>query len=421
MSTKIEGFSSPQHGIGALFEDIYLVDGKRTPFGKFTGTLSTVSPTDLGILATKAALEASKVAATEVDQFLCANIGQSSSDAFFLPRHIGLYAGGRMEAPALLLQRICGSGMELIGAAAEQIALKKGDVMAVCGTDAMSRFPLVSYDARQGFQLGKPQFYDLLWEALNDTAAVPMGQTADNVAKKLGLTREEVDAFAKRSIDRQAAALASGFFEDELAPVLARGTLELAGYKERKYKTKSSETFSNDEHPRATTIEQLAKLPFVFSKDGPTTAGTASGIVDGAAAAVIASGDYVRSHSLKPLGKIIGIASVGIDPHFMGLGPVPAIKSLLSKTKLSIKDIDLFEINEAFAAQCLGVARTLEISEDKLNVHGGAIAMGHPLAATGVRLAITCLRGLHARKEKFGIVSACIGGGQGVALLVEAV
>jgi acetyl-CoA C-acetyltransferase len=420
MKASVKGFHDKQVGSGAVFEDVYLLEGRRTPFGKYTGSLSTVSPTDLGILASRAAIEASGVPAGDIDQTIVANIGQASADCFFLPRHIALYSGAPLASTALLTQRICGSGMELLGQAAEQIALGKANLVLGCGTDTMSRFPLASYSARQGFQLGRPEFIDLLWEALNDTAAVPMGCTADNLAKQYNLSREDVDAFAMRSQQRYASAKQTGFFEQEIVSVASQGLLEMADYKPRKYRLNSREAVADDEHPRQATMEQLAKLPYVFSKEGPTTAGSASGIVDGAAAMMVASGEYVRANGLKPLGKLRGFAAAGVQPDIMGIGPVPAIRLLLDQMGLSTGDIDRFEINEAFSAQCLAVATALELDQDKLNINGGAIAIGHPLGATGVRLTLTCLKTLQRDNKQLGIASACIGGGQGIALVVEA-
>ncbi|MCC7402909.1 MAG: thiolase family protein [Bdellovibrionales bacterium] len=413
-----KGFCTKE-GVGTLFDGVLVVEGQRTPFGKYTGALSTVTPTDLGIVASRAVIKKSGVEASEIDQVIVSNIGQGSADAFFLPRHIGLYAGAPLEAPASLVQRICGSGIEVIGQAAEQIALGKAQLVLGCGTDTMSRFPLVSFGARQGFQLGKPEFVDLLWEALNDTAAVPMGMTADNVAKKYALKREEVDAFANRSQERYQAAKAKNFFADEITPV-ENLVIEAGNFHKRKLKLNRVEKLTDDEHPRQTSLDQLAKLPFVFSKEGPTTAGSASGIVDGACAVLIASDEYVQKRKLKPIGRVLGVCASGLDPNVMGLGPVPAIKCLLGQLKLNMGQIDLFEINEAFGAQCLGVARALELDENKLNVHGGAIAIGHPLGATGQRLVTTLLKGLRARGGKLGVASACIGGGQGIAMVVEA-
>ncbi len=428
MTRSITGFNSLQtsngfQGNGALFEDVYIINGQRTPFGKLNGSLSSVSPTDLGILASRAAIKKSDVNANDIDQTLVANIGQASADSFFLPRHISLYSGAPQVSTALMVQRICGSGIEVLGQAAEQIAIGKANLILGCGTDTMSRFPLASYTSRQGFALGRPEFIDLLWEALNDTAAVPMGKTADNIASQYQLTRQQVEEFAYRSQERYASAKISGFYEEEIVNIEAKGLIELDGLKSRKIRlnglSNGQTNCSNDEHPRQTSLEKLASLPFVFSEQGPTTAGTASGIVDGAASLLIASGDYVRAHGLTPLGKIKGFANVGVKPDVMGIGPVPAIQTLLHQAKMTIDNIDRFEINEAFAAQCLGVAKALELDQDKLNINGGAIALGHPLAATGVRLALTCLRTLKRDNKQFGIASACIGGGQGIAILLE--
>jgi acetyl-CoA C-acetyltransferase len=408
-----------QNGVGALFDDVYLLDGRRTPFGKFCGALSTVSPTDLGIHAARAAIAAAGVEASAIDQSIVSNIGQASADAFFLPRHVGLYAGAPQAAPALLVQRICGSGLEVLAQAGEQNALRKSQLVLAVGTDTMSRFPLVSYSARQGFALGRPEFTDLLWEALDDTAAVPMGRTADNLASRYQLSRAEVDAFALESQRRCAAARAAGFFDGELAPLPGQGSFEIDGLKPRRFRCKDRAGLAADEHPRETTLEQLGKLAPVFNEQGPTTAGSASGIVDGAAALLVASGEFVRAHGLRPVAKLRGHCSVGVEPAFMGIGPAPAIRGLLGEAGLAVSDIDRFEINEAFAAQCLAVARELDIAHGRLNVNGGAIAIGHPLGATGQRLALTLQRSLQRDDGRFGIASACVGGGQGVALLLE--
>ena len=415
---NVRGFHGSQ-GVGALFDDIYLLAGRRTPFGKYCGALSTLSPTDLGIHAARAAIAAAGVEAGAIDQTVVANIGQASADAFFLPRHIGLYAGASEASPALLLQRICGSGLELLGHAGEQLALGKAALALAVGTETMSRFPLASYGARQGFPLGRPEFIDLLWQALDDTAAVPMGRTADVLAARMGLTRAEVDAFALASQQRCAAARARDWFAAELAPVPAQGTFTGAGLKPRAFRCKDKAGLAADEHPRATTAEALAALPSVFSADGPTTAGSASGIVDGAAALLLAAAAFVRAHGLHPLGRLRGHVAVGVEPGCMGIGPVPAIRTLLAQAGLQQRDIAGYEINEAFAAQCLGVCRALELDPARVNVNGGAIAIGHPLAATGVRLASTLLRTLHDRDGELGIAAACVGGGQGVAVLVQ--
>jgi acetyl-CoA C-acetyltransferase len=418
MNASAQGFRNA-HGIGALFDDIWLLDGRRTPFGKFCGALSTLSPTDLGIHAARAAIAAAGVDANDIEQCIVSNIGQASADAFFLPRHIGLYAGAPEACPALLVQRICGSGLEVLAQAGEQIALGKADLVLGVGTDAMSRFPLVSYSARQGFPLGRPEFTDLLWAALDDTAAVPMGRTADNLAERYSLSRTEVDGFALASQERYSAAQAAGYFAGELAAVPGQGSFEIAGLKPRRFRCKSKTGLAEDEHPRATTLEQLGTLPPVFSDSGPTTAGSASGIVDGAAALLVASGAFVRKHGLQPIARLRGHAAVGVAPATMGIGPAPAIRALLAAGGMTLADIGRFEINEAFAAQCLAVARELDIDQARLNVNGGAIAIGHPLGASGLRLALTLAKTLQRDDAGLGIASACVGGGQGIALLIE--
>lgn len=416
---SVKGFQTKDKAIGAVFEDIYIIDGKRTPFGKLKGPLATLNPTDLAILSSKALMKSSGIDPKLIDQTIAANIANESADAFFLPRHIALYTGAPEASTAVLLQRICGSGIEVIGQAAEQIGLGKGELILAVGTEVMSRMPLVSFEARMGFDLGKPVYKDMLWEALDDTAAVPMGKTADNLAKKYNLNRAEVDAFAMRSQERYAAALASKFYDDEIITIEPKGSIESEGLKSRAYKLNSKTAINADEHPRLTSMDQLAKLPFVFSSEGPTSPGTASGIVDGACSLLVASKSFIDRHGIKPLGKIRSYSSVGVDPSIMGIGPVPSIKSALDALNLSVKDVDLFEINEAFAAQCLAVSRALELDETKLNIHGGAVALGHPLAATGLRLVLTCLRSLKKMDKKIGVASACIGGGQGIAMVVE--
>ncbi|MDC0980332.1 thiolase family protein [Bdellovibrionales bacterium] len=416
---EVRGFYSDK-GVGALFSDLYFVDGQRTAFGKYTGALSTVSPTDLGIFSTKAVLESSGVRPEAVDQTIVANIGQSSADSLFLPRHIALYSGVPLEVPALMVQRVCGSGIEVIGQAAEQIAMGKAQVVLGVGTETMSLYPVASYGARQGFPLGRPQYIDFLWEALTDSAAVPMGRTADNIAAKMGLTRTAVDEFSLQSQERFFKAEREGFFKGEIVEVANR-VFECEGLNSRKVKLNKTKSFSVDDNARETTLEKLSALPAIFSKEGPTTAGSASGIVDGACSVIVASQAAVESEGLKPMGRVLGVASAGLDPHYMGLGPVPAIQLLLSKMKLTVGEIDLFEINEAFGAQCLGCASLLNIDLAKLNVHGGAIALGHPLATTGTRLVTTLLRSLKQHGKKRGVASACIGGGQGIAMAVEVI
>ncbi|CAG0961299.1 acetyl-CoA C-acetyltransferase [Flavobacteriales bacterium] len=415
----MKGFHDKKKGFGIAYDNIYLVNGARTPFGKLCGTLGNVSPTDLGIYATRAAIEKSGMKGEDIDQVMYANIGQSAADAYFLPRHIGLFSGIPEGIPAVMLQRICGSGFETIIAGAEQITLGKAQTALCGGTENMTLSPTVSFGNRMGYALGKIDFKDMLWEALNDTAAVPMGCTAENVAQKHGITKEDANIFAKQSIDKYLAAQKRGFFDGE---VVKMNSAEFAidGLITRKVKLpKHAVDFCTDENVRPADLDAMSKLPSVFARDGVQTAANSSGIVDGAASVVVASGDFVKTKGLKPLSRIVASATSAIDPRVMGLGPVPAIKLVLEIAGLSLSDIGLIEINEAFAAQFIGCERELKLNRDICNVNGGAIALGHPLAATGTRLSLTLSREMKARNVKYGIASACIGGGQGTAILFE--
>ncbi|MBI4944881.1 MAG: thiolase family protein [Bacteroidetes bacterium] len=415
----MKGFHNKEKGIGILYDDIYLVNGMRTPFGKLCGTIGQVSPTDLGIYAAKAAMEKSEIKPTDIDQIFVANIGQSSPDTYFLPRHIGLYAGIPFGIPSVMLQRICGSGFETIIAGAEQISLGKAGISLCGGTENMSLSPTAAFGNRMGYALGKPGFVDMLWEALNDTAAVPMGCTAENVAKKHNITKNDANEFAKLSVDRAMAAIESGFYKEEILPMNTT-VFEAEGLKPRKvFLPRGVKDFAKDEHIRASTMEEMAKLPPVFMKDGVQNAANSSGIVDGSAMVVVAHKNSVKEKNMKPLTKVVASATSALDPSVMGLGPVPAIKLILEMTGLKVSDIGLVEINEAFAAQFIGCERELGLDRNKCNVNGGAIAIGHPLAATGARLSLTISREMNLRKVKYGIASACIGGGQGTAILFE--
>ncbi len=406
-------------GFGIQYDGMFLVHGARTAFGKLGGTLARISPTDLAIFASRAAMEKSGIRPDEVDQVIMANIGQSSYDAYFLPRHIGLYAGVPQGVPAVMVQRICGSGFETITAAADQITLGKAGVVLCGGTENMSLAPTVSYGNRMGYPLGRVEFKDVLWEALNDSAAVPMGNTAENVARLYSITRAETDLFGKLSVDRAVAATERGWFKEEVVPIDAT-VFEAEGLRPRKVGLpKGVKGFITDEHIRPTSLENMAKLSPTFDKDGVQTAANSSGIVDGAAAAVVAGADQVQARKLQPLARIVASTTSGVDPRTMGLGPVPAIRLLLELTGLKLADIGLFEINEAFAAQFIGCERELGLDRSICNVNGGAIAFGHPLAATGLRLSLTLAREMKARKVRYGIASACIGGGQGNAILFE--
>ncbi len=416
----MKGYFNKKKGTGIIFDDAWLLNGARTPFGKYCGTLSQLSPTDLGIFASKGALEKAKVGPEEVDQFIAANIGQSSCDAYFLPRHISLFTGLPLEVPALMVQRICGSGFETIITAAEQIQLGKAGVTLCTGTENMSLSPTVNFGGRMGYALGRPVFRDMLWEALDDTAAgYPMGFTAENVAKKYKVTREEADTFAALSFARALVAVKSGLFSEEIL-LLNSSVFERENLKPRKASLpRGIKEFGADEHVRPTSMENLSQLSPVFEKVGVLTAGNCSGIVDGAASVVVVNKDYLNKNNKEALSKVVAGASCGVDPREMGLGPVPAIRLLLEMTGLKMEEIGLFEINEAFSAQLIGCERELRIDREKLNVNGGAIAIGHPLAATGIRLSLTLSREMKRRNVKYGIASACIGGGQGTAILFE--
>jgi acetyl-CoA C-acetyltransferase len=415
----MKAYHNKEKGFGIIYDDIFLVNGARTPFGKLCGTLANVSPTDLGIFASRAAIARAGISPTDIDQVMMANIGQSSFDSYFLPRHIGLYSGVPQTIPAVMLQRICGSGFETITAGADQISLGKASVTLCGGTENMSLAPTVSYGNRMGYALGRVEFKDFLWEALNDTAAVPMGNTAENVARKHNITRRDTDEFGKLSVDRAIAATQRGFFKDEIVPMNST-VFEAEGLKPRKVSLhKKVVDFVTDENIRSSTIEDLAKLPTAFEKDGVQTAANSSGIVDGAAAVVVADGAFIQSKKIRPLTKIVASATSAVDPKVMGLGPVPAIRLLLEMTGLKVSDIGLFEINEAFAAQFIGCEKELGLDRNICNVNGGAIAYGHPLAASGLRLSLTLSREMNIRNVRYGIASACIGGGQGNAILFE--
>jgi acetyl-CoA C-acetyltransferase len=415
----MKSYHSTERGIGITFDDIVLLGGARTPFGELGGSLGRLSPTDLGIIASRGALEKTGTPPASIDQAVVANIGQASFDAYFVARHIGLYAGLPMSVPALQVQRICASGIETIVTGAEQIILGKADTVLCCGAESMSQAPTSSFGNRMGYHLGQVVFKDMLWEALDDTAAgFTMGGTAENVAAQYGITRAETDHFGCCSQDRAIKAQARGYFAPEIAEVQS-ATFTAEGLQPRTIRVgKKGSVVSQDEHIRPTTQEALAGLPSSFKKDGVQTAGNSAGIVDGASAVVIASGSKANG-SGKPLARILASASCGVDPKFMGIGPVPAIKLLLELTSLSIDDIGLVEINEAFAAQVIACERLLEIDHSKVNVNGGAVALGHPLAATGTRLVLTVARSLQERGLRYGIASACIGGGQGTAMLIE--
>ncbi|WP_448191313.1 thiolase family protein [Azospirillum sp. sgz301742] len=407
----------PTH-LGTRYDDIWLVDGVRTPFADYNGTLRDVSPTDLGIKAARAVLARTGVPADAVGTVIAGNMAQSSFDAYYLPRHIGLYAGLPIDVPALLVHRLCGTGFETVLTAADTLALRKAEAALCVGTESMSRNPVAAYTHRAGFRMGQVEFKDFLWEATLDTASgTRMGDTAENLAKRYGITRGEVDAFAAESFARAVAAQADGFFEGELVAV-ADETFELEGYATRGIRLpRGTPPLAADEHVKPTDLASLAKIRPAFG--GVQTGGNSSAIVDGAAACVVAAGGFVRAQGLVPLARVAAGTVVGVPPEIMGIGPAPAIRALLEMTGLTLDRIDRFEINEAFGAQYLAVERELGLDRSRVNVNGGAIAIGHPLAASGVRLTVTVARELRRRNLRYGIASACAGGGQGVAILIE--
>lgn len=407
-------------GFFGSFDDVWMVDGVRTPMVDYCGDLGAVSATDLGIKVAREVLKRSGVPAADIGSVLTGNMAPSDPYQFMLPRLIGIYAGVPQEVPALMVQRICGTGFELFRQAGEQIVRGYCDAALVVGTESMTRNPIASFTHRTGFKLGAPvEFKDFLWEALTDPAPnITMIQTAENLARKYGITRAEVDAFASRSFERAVAAQAAGYFDGEIVAVTPE-TFELDGYASRHLELpRKVERITRDTHARPSPVEVLAKLRPVYA-GGVQTGGNSSAVVDAGAAAVVASGRYVKANGHKPLARVLAAAVVGVPPEIMGIGPAPAIRLLLERTGLKLSDIGRFEINEAQGAQTLAVAKELGLDQDKLNVHGGAIALGHPLAATGVRLTITVARELRESGLRYGVASACIGGGQGIALLLE--
>src|SRR4051812_32108383 len=393
-----------------MSRDVFILGGKRTPMGEYVGALKDISAIDLGAVAARGALQATWVAADEIEHTIIGNALQTSGDAIYGARHVALKAGVPFDRPALTVNRLCGSGIQSIISGAHMIQLGEAETVLTGGMESMSQAPHVIRGARSGFALGQGKLEDSLMVALLDTYCnTPMAGTAENLARKYEVSREEQDKYALRSQQEAKRALDAGFFAEEIVPV--------------EIKTRKGTTlFDADDHLRPeTTLEGLAKLRPAFSKDGFVTAGNASGIVDGAAALVIAGEDYVQSKDLKPLGRIVSWAYAGVEPELMGIGPVPATRKALEKAGLKLSDIDLIEVNEAFAAQYLAVEKELGLDRSRTNVNGGAIALGHPLGATGTRLVLTLLHELQRRGGRYGLATACIGGGQGIAMIVERV
>lgn len=391
--------------------DIAIVSGARTPFGRYCGKLKDFTAQELGAIAAKGAIERSGIKAEEFDHAIFGNAQQTSGDALYGARHVGLRAGLPIETPALTVNRLCGSGMQAIVNAAQMIMTEEASVVLAGGMEAMSQAPF-SIRGRDGFSLAPGgKLEDSLMVALLDSYCnLYMANTAELYGSQHGITREIQDEFALRSQKCADDAYKAGRLQEELVPVpLKNSKGESTG-----------ESLTEDDHRRPqTTLEGLAKLRPAFGKNGTVTAGNASGIVDGAAAVVVTSLEYVRKRNMEPMGRIVGWGVAGVDPKIMGSGPVPATKLALQKAGMTLDHIDLIEVNEAFAAQYLAVEKELGLDREKVNVNGGAIALGHPLGATGARLVLTLLYELRRRKKKYGLATACIGGGQGIAMVVE--
>ena len=389
-------------------KEIVILGGARTAFGTYGGALRDVSATDLGVVAAKGALERSKISPDKIDQVIFGNVLQTSGDAVYFARHIGLKAGAPIEAPALTINRLCGSGLQAILLAAQEIQLGQADIVLAGGAEAMSMAPHMIRGARWGLPLGEPTLEDYLWVALVDSYnGLGMANTAENLGRKYGIGRQAADEFAYRSHMLAAKARDSGRFSEEIVPVEVKTKKGVA-------------VVDKDEHIRPdTSMEILGKLVARFEKDGTVTAGNASGINDGAAALVIASAEAAQAAGLTPIARIVSGGVCGVDPDIMGIGPAPSSRQALKRAGLTIADMDLVEINEAFATQYLAVEKDLGLDRDKTNVNGGAIALGHPLGASGARLALTLITELGKRKGRYGLASLCIGGGQGIAAIFE--
>jgi acetyl-CoA acetyltransferase family protein len=393
-----------------MSKDVFILGGARTPMTEYVGALKDVSALELGAIAARGAFDKSAVQPDWIDHAVIGNVLQTSSDAIYGARHVALKAGVPIEVPALTVNRLCGSGIQAAISGAQLIQLDEADIVLTGGTESMSQAPHVIRGLRSGLRLGQGKLEDYLYEALLDPyCGLFMAQTAEKCAGKYGISREEQDAFALRSQQCAANAWQTGKFADEVVPV--------------EIKTRKGVTLvERDDHLRPdTTMEGLARLPAAFSKDGSVTAGNASGIVDGAAAVILASENAVREKELKPLARLVSWAAVGVDPSYMGMGPAPATRKALTRAGLKLADIDLIEVNEAFAGQYLAVEKELGLDREKVNVNGGAIALGHPLGASGARLLLTVTLELRRRGQKYGLATACIGGGQGIAAIVEAV
>jgi acetyl-CoA acetyltransferase family protein len=393
-----------------MTQEVFILGGARTPMTEYTGALKDISALELGAIASKGAFDKTGVKPEWVDHAVVGNVLQTSSDAIYGARHVALKAGVPIDVPALTVNRLCGSGIQAAVSGAHLIQLDEADVVLTGGIESMSQAPHVMRGLRTGLRLGQGKLEDYLYEALLDPyCGLFMAQTAEKCATNYGISRAEQDAFALRSQQLAAKAWSECRFKDEVVPV--------------EIKTRKGVTVvDRDDHLRPdTTLEGLAKLPTAFSKEGTVTAGNASGIVDGGAALILASAKAISERGLKPAARLVAWATVGVDPSIMGMGPAPATRKALERAGLKLDDLDLIEVNEAFAGQYLAVEKELGLDRDKVNVNGGAIALGHPLGMSGTRLLLTMTRELQRRGKRYGLATACIGGGQGIAAIVEAI
>jgi len=391
-----------------MSKDVFILGGARTPMTEYTGALKDVSALELGAIAARAAFAKTGVQPDWIDHAVVGNVLQTSSDAIYGARHVALKAGVPVEVPALTVNRLCGSGIQAAVSGAQMIRLDEAGIVLTGGIENMSQAPHVIRGLRTGLRLNQGKLEDYLYEALLDPyCGLFMAQTAEKCASKYGISREEQDEYALRSQQAATKAWAEGKFQDEVTPVEIKSR-------------KGVVIVDRDDHMRPdTTMAGLAKLPAAFSKDGTVTAGNASGIVDGGAALILASEGAVKSRGLKPVARLVAWAAVGVDPAYMGMGPAPATRKALDIAGLTLDQIDLIEVNEAFAGQYLAVEKELGLDRNKTNVNGGAIALGHPLGMTGTRLLLTLTHELGRRQKKYGLATACIGGGQGIAAIVE--
>ncbi len=392
-----------------MAESLVFLSGKRTPFGANGGSLKDAHPVELSLTASKAALEQARLEPKDIDHVIFGNVLYSTADTIYIPRHIGLKLGIPQAVPALGINRLCGTGFQVIVEAYHQMLAGDTQVALVGGVENMSLTPYALRGVRWGTKMGHQQVADVMMDSLTDSyIGTPMALTAEKLAEQYKITREQTDAFALRSQTKCKEAQAAGRFNDEIAPY---AIVDRKG---------NSTSLAKDEHPKGdATMESLGKLRPVFKKDGVVTAGNASGIVDGAAAMVVSTESYAKQKGLAPLGRMVAYGISGCDPTVMGIGPVPAAQQALKRAGMTMAQMDLVEVNEAFSPQALAVQKELGISDDVYNVNGGAVAIGHPLAASGIRIVMHLLYELKRRGKRFGLGSACIGGGQGIALIVE--